>query len=513
MTSSALPTLPLADRRVAIVGGGITGLAAALVLSQRGARVTILERDPDDRVDTPDDAFTLWKRSGAPQVRHSHVFLGRLRNLLRDHYPAVLEALLAAGARELRMMERPPPPLAGLPLQPGDEDLVALGCRRTTFEWVLRQIVLARPNVAMVSGTTARGLIAQPGDPPRVTGVRYEIGEAKSALEVDLVIDASGRRSAAPAWLEAIGARAPHEQLEQSGVVYYTRFYRLRPGAAEPPPSEHPTAADFNWVKFAVFPSDNRVFSITLAVPLVEQRLKVLAQAPAFDVMVGSIPGLAPWAAPEVAEPIAEPRHPVQAMGGLINRLRRFTDERGPLAIGLFVLGDAAYCTNPLYGRGCAQGFLHAHFLGEALDRHPRDLAAAAVELDRRARRELEPFYRASVIADRDAVRKAEGRRSKRLSNRLRQRFFDEGVALATRCDPVVFRAFIRMMNMLETPEKAFGHPGVIARSLWVLARQSHYRRKYGAPAPPERDATIARCEAAARSSDAALEQTSKQAS
>ena len=37
-----------------------------------------------------------------PQVRHSHAFLARLRNLLRDHQPDILEALLAEGATEMR---------------------------------------------------------------------------------------------------------------------------------------------------------------------------------------------------------------------------------------------------------------------------------------------------------------------------------------------------------------------------------------------------------------------------
>jgi hypothetical protein len=46
-------------------------------------------------------------------------------------------------------------------------------------------------------------------------------------LAADLVIDASGRYSKAPEWLAAIAAAAPREKLEQSGVVYYTRFYRF----------------------------------------------------------------------------------------------------------------------------------------------------------------------------------------------------------------------------------------------------------------------------------------------
>lgn len=491
MTDSAL-----SGRHAIVIGSGITGLAAARVLSDRGARVTLLERDAEPDAADPAAAFDSWRRKGAPQVRHSHAFLGRLRKLLRQKYPDILDGLLAAGAAELDMLSRPPLTLPPLTPEAGDADLVALGCRRTTFEWVVRHNVLTRPGVTLIAGAQMRRLIAT-GTPPLVCGVRYARGDEEHTLAGDIVVDASGRHSKAPAWLEAIGAGAPPEELEQSGVVYYTRFYRFRPGAVEPPRSHHPAAADYNWVKYAIFPADGGTFSITFAIPLAFPRLKVLAHVPAFDVMTRSLPALAPWVDPAVSEPIGDPAHPVQAMGGLINRLRRFVVDGRPLARGFFVLGDAAYCTNPLYGRGCAQAFLHADLLGDALDTHPADLDAAAVALDGAARATIEPFYRASILADREAVRKAEGRRPRRWTGRLRARYFDEGVAIATRCDPVVFRAFVRMFNMLETPEQAFGNPRVLWRSLRVMLRGTKRNAPYQLPPPPDREQTIAACEAA----------------
>jgi 2-polyprenyl-6-methoxyphenol hydroxylase-like FAD-dependent oxidoreductase len=480
-----------------VVGSGITGLAAARVLSDRGARVTMLERDAEPDAADPASAFASWQRRGAPQVRHSHAFLGRLRKLLREKYPDILDGLLGAGATELDMLARPPLTLPPLTPEPGDGDLVAIGCRRTTFEWVVRRNVLGRPGVALLGGAQMRGLVAASGVPPTVTGGRCARDGTEQIVDADLVVDASGRQSRAPEWLAEIGAAAPPEELEPSGVVYYTRFYRFRPGAVEPPRSTHPAAADYNWVKYAIFPADGGTFSITFAIPLAVPRLKVLSKTAAFDVMSRALPALRPWVDPAVSEPIGDPEHPVQAMGGLINRLRRFVVDGRPLAQGFFVLGDAAYCTNPLYGRGCAQAFLHADLLGEALDAHPGDPAGVAVALDAAARAAIEPFYRASVLADREAVRKAEGRAPRRWSGRLRARYLEDGVAIATRCDPVVFRAFVRMFNMLETPEQAFGHPGVLWRSVKVMLRGARRNQPYQLPPPPDREATIARCEAA----------------
>lgn len=486
--------MSLSHLHVAIIGSGITGLAAARVLSDRGARVTLLERDCEPEVADPDQAFTAWERKGAPQVRHSHAFLGRLRRLLHERYPDILDGLLAAGATELDMLAHPPLTLPPLSPEAGDEHLVALGCRRTTFEWVVRRSVLSRPHVALLSGVEARGLL---GADARVTGVRYVAAGAEKTLAADLVIDASGRRSKAPEWLAAIGAPPPPEEQEPSGIVYYTRFYRLRDGVERPPPGKYPGAADYNWIKYAIFPADARTFSVTFAVALAFPRLKVLARPAAFEVMARALPAIAPWIDPAVAEPIGDPAHPVQAMGGLVNRLRRFVADGRPLAGGFVALGDAVYCTNPLYGRGCAQAFLHADLLGAALGAHPHDLAAAACELDRRARAEIEPFYRASVLADREAVRKAEGRAPRRLAGRLHARFVDDGLIIATRCDPVVFRAFVRMFNMLETPEQAFGSPAVVWRSLRVLLRGRRRNARYQLPPPPDREATIAACETA----------------
>lgn len=496
MTTTA--SASLTGKRAVVIGSGITGLAATRVLADRGALVTVLERDSDPPADDSERAFASWQRRGAPQVRHSHAFLGRLRSLLRDRYPDLLAALLASGARELDMLERPPHTLPPLEYEPGDEDFVALGCRRTTFEWVLRRAVLAGGRVDFVPGAKVSGLTAATRVPvPLIDGVTYLCDGVEHHIAADIVVDASGRGSKAPQWLSRLGAAPPREEESTSGVIYYTRFYRLRPGADVPERSEHPTAADYNWIKFAVFPADEGTFSITFAVPLAVPRLKVLGEVEAFEAMVRALPGAAAWADPAIAEPVGAARQSIQAMGGLINRRRHFVIDGRPVAGAFFALGDAAYCTNPLYGRGCAQAFVHAHMMGEAIDARPGDFSAAMIELDRRARAEIEPFYRASVMADKDAVRKAEGRPARRLGNRLRARFLEDGVLIGTRCDPVIFRAFLRMFNMFESPEKAFGSPAIILRTLWILARGKRFRARYALPPAPDRESTIAACERA----------------
>lgn len=250
--------------RIVVVGGGIAGLGTALACARAGHHVTILERDDTPMPGDAHAAFA-WVRTGAPQVRHSHAFLARLRNLLRDRAPDVLAALVAAGASEVAFTANLPETLTDRGPMPGDEELVAIACRRTTFEWVLRRLVLTEPGVELRHGVAARGLDAAAGPVPRVHGV--------DGIPADLVVDARGPRSSSDRWLAAIGAPAVAEELHESGIVYFSRFYRVVPGA-DVPPFVGPTAADLGYLKYAIFAGDNGTFSVTFAVERDDEPLR-----------------------------------------------------------------------------------------------------------------------------------------------------------------------------------------------------------------------------------------------
>ena len=42
-----------------------------------------------------------------------------------------------------------------------------------------------------------------------------------------MVVAANGRRSTAPEWLTDVGVQLPDEAVEDTGIVYYSRFFRL----------------------------------------------------------------------------------------------------------------------------------------------------------------------------------------------------------------------------------------------------------------------------------------------
>jgi 2-polyprenyl-6-methoxyphenol hydroxylase-like FAD-dependent oxidoreductase len=457
-----------------VLGGGIAGLAAAQLLVRRYRRVVVLERDRRPDTASADEAFTGWERPGVPQFRHSHAFLARVRLVLLAHLPDVLDRLRRAGVREIGLHESAPPGLT-VPPRADDEDVVLLACRRATFEWALRESARARRGLELREGVVASGLVAagEDGRRPRVTGVRLADGTVERA---DLVVDATGRRSCAPEWLAALGLPAPRERSADTGIFYYTRFYRRRSGRA-PQGTTGLVAGDLGWVKLAVFPGDGDTFSITVGVPVDETRLKCLVQPRRFERFVRAFPALAAWRARGVSAPFAGPATPVLVMGRLRNRLRRFLDDEGPLLPGFVAIGDAAYHSNPIYGRGTACGLVQAALLDEALERHPDDPIAAARHLHRRSEQEIRPFWDAAVAGDRRASGGGpEGDPSGTLARLVVTAelafgwLIDNGMVPAMRVDPVVFRGLLRVFHMLDAPDRLLRDPEVLVRTLPVLA-------------------------------------------
>jgi 2-polyprenyl-6-methoxyphenol hydroxylase-like FAD-dependent oxidoreductase len=462
--------------RIIVVGGGIAGLGTALACARDGHEVIVLERDDTPMAPDADTAFE-WRRKGAPQVRHSHAFLARLHNLLRDRAPDVLDALIAAGATEIRFTENLPETLTDRSPRPGDEELVALACRRTTFEWVLRRLVLAEPRVEIRHGVAATQLEADPGAVPRVTGV--------DGVAADLVVDGRGPRSSSDEWLAAVGAASVREELHESGIVYFSRFYRVRDGFEEPD-YVGPTAADLGYLKFAIFLGDNRTFSITYAVESNDDELRhALADPAAFEAVAQSIVATAPWRVEGASDPITD----VHVMAGLRNRFRPLVDDEGtPLVHGFVAAGDAAVCTNPLYGRGCSLAVVHAFGLADALREHGDDLDAFARSFAAFTERELVPWFRSAVFQDAQArvmheELPAEDPRT------FMQTVFREGLLPALRTSPVVFRAFLRWFNLLATPDALMADPEIVGE---VLAAYEDRANRPGPPVlGPDRDEMI----------------------
>ena len=369
----------MSDKHIVIVGGSVTGLGTCLAMMERGFRVTILEADSTPLPESPAEAFEKWDRRGAPQVRHSHAFLARLRNLLRDRLPDILERLLEEGTEELPIANMLRDEIDDTSPRPGDDDLTLLACRRITFEWVLHRAVLDEPGIRYRDACKVDGLLRE-GD--HVVGIHLTCKGEREEIRADLIVDAGGRRSKLPDWLEAAGFARPAEDSEACGIFYCSRFYRLLPGVT-PPARDTTIGADLGYLKYAIFHGDGRIFSITFAAPPDDKPMRQLLRTEPFAAAARGLPATARWVDPQLSEPITE----VHAMDGLRNTRRFLVPETGPVAPGVVAIGDAAIHTNPLYGRGCTLAFVHAFLLIDAIAELGEDPVAIASAVEAGAER------------------------------------------------------------------------------------------------------------------------------
>ncbi len=441
---------------IAIVGSGICGMCSAMALARQGHTVSVYDRDPAPPGGDADAAFFNWQRRGAAQFRHPHAFLGLLCNIIEENYPDLLEAFYAAGARRVDFAEMLSAELkAAYVAEPGDAKLWVLMCRRATMETVFRRYVESMANVSIHNGVRVTGMCTQVDSKGTldVTGITIEQAGRTSERTADIVVDASGRLSKFPGWFAALD-RTVHEEKDDAEIVYYTRHYRLQPGCEEPPRGERPGAGDLGYLKFGVFPGDNGNFAIILCLPVAERLLQRAVRAgETFDQICLSIPGLEPWLVDNRSSPTTEPF----GIADIQSVWRHYVTAGEPLARNFFAVGDAALRTNPLYGRGCSTGILHAHILADVIA-ESRDPVSRAHRFDERTEKELRPIFSASLREDRNGIARSaavlEGRTLDKPDD-LKKWFrlaFGDALGAASREQLHVLRGAMKSFHLLENP-------------------------------------------------------------
>jgi 2-polyprenyl-6-methoxyphenol hydroxylase-like FAD-dependent oxidoreductase len=349
---------------------------------------------------------------------------------------------------------------------------------------VLRRVVTAEPGVTWRRGVGVDALVADGTD---VRGLRLDDG---SQVDADLVVIAGGRHSPVMEWIAALGGDTqPVEEHSEAGIIYLSRFYRLRDGRELPVLTTRGAGGDLGYLGFAGFYGDNGTFSITFGVPTVDRELMALRDVDAWEAAVRTLTPLEPWTEDGLADPITD----VEAMARLTNRIRRFVVDGEPVVTGLVVIGDAAVTTNPWYGKGCAQAGIAAEALSAALRDHGRDGVGVALAMDESTRTDLEPHYVASCNQDADRIMLHaalhEGSEPDPVAAATRD-FVVNGLIPAARADPDVYRAFFRSFNMLDEPNALFADTHVLS-----AASAAHATKDRRPPQPdlgPPRDELLA---------------------
>lgn len=442
--------------RIVVVGGSVAGLATALALARQGREVVVLDRADPPHDGPVNEVAGRWIRPTVPHAQHSHSFTSLGVSVLLDRAPEVFEAATAAGAVPLDMVSALPAHLGGR--IDGDDELVALACRRTVLELVLHRIVRSLPAVEIRHGVRVSGLTITGS---RVTGVVTDRGERVPA---DIVVDATGRRAQARSWLAAAGIHLPADSTAATSTRVYSRFYRRRTG---PGPLNRGNAAGIvnDHCLCVLHPCDGDLFSVALGVHTEDNALRELRHPEAFDAVAAMTPVVADWMA---ADPV--PVSGVHAMTSPPNVFGALAGAWPQPLMGLFPVGDAACVTDPVFGRGLSLAFAHAFRLADVFSAHPEVGETQSKEVVQATTDLFTPWYQqtSSDAADRTERwrRAAAGQPAPD-----RRRHLDvRTVAGAAEYDATVWRGLIRVLMGLRTPAEVFDDPDFADRVRRVLA-------------------------------------------
>lgn len=422
-----------------VLGAGIAGLLAAAALADAGHQVSIIERDR-----LPDSPSP---RRGIPQGPHLHSLLAKGWQTMEELAPGLISDVIAAGGHVLddarlgARMHIQNGPYAFNRTDPVSDpiSLATYQVTRPQLEYSLRRRVAALPNVTITDGHDVGGLVA--GRPDRITGVTTtdrQTGTARTLI-TDLVVDATGRATRTPLFLEQLGYERPPQRAFTVHGVYYSQQLTI------------PEQNSFPERLILVLPAsgagrgglvagENDTWTLTVAAhadehPRPPKTLSdMLALAETF-VPSHVYPALC---RAQPCSDVAVYRYP----GGTWHRY----DRSARLPTGLFVIGDALCCLDPIYGQGITMAARQAYALRAHLREHG---TSNAIGLYRSLTEVIAPVWATNQPPSEERSRSLKEEAQHRAIMWTRRKMLEAAVT-----DIFVTERLIRVGHMIDPPQR-----------------------------------------------------------
>lgn len=436
--------------RAIVIGASMAGLITARVLAEGFREVVLMEKDV---FPAPGE-----NRRSVPQDRHIHVLLERGRRVMERYLPGLTDELLGLGACDIGDAGREVSWFHVGPFEPGASGVRGIGVSRPTLETSVRSRVLAHERVRALEDTRVLGL---EGGKERVTGVRFTRTNSDDGetMRADLVVDASGRGSRGPAWLEELGYGRPEDEEVRVDLGYATCFYPHRPDDLPGLKGVYFMATPSRPRLGVIIGQDHDRWVVTLGGYL---GYHASTDYDRFLAFARDLPTPQIYDVIKDRDPLTKP-----VAYRYSANLRRHYERLSRLPKGYVVVGDALCSLNPVYGQGMTIAALEADALGACMARGPRRLARRYFA---RVRKVVDLAWSVTVRNDL-SFPGVQGRRTTatRLTN-----WYMGHVHRAACDDAEVGAAFLRVVNMLAPPSSIL-NPRIVGRVL--RSRMSTGRR------------------------------------
>jgi 2-polyprenyl-6-methoxyphenol hydroxylase-like FAD-dependent oxidoreductase len=349
-----------------VIGGSMGGLLTARVLADHFARVTILERD-----ELPDRAEP---RKGTPQARHVHLMLEAGTKIVDQLFPGMLQDMVREGAVLIDVGRDMAWKHFGAWKTRYESGFEGVLCTRMFLEWHVRRRVRELPNVEIRERCAVESLVADAAR-TRVTGVLLRGPGGEETLPADLVVDASGRGTRAPRWLEDLGYGKPDEEIVGIDLAYTSRQY------------QPPAGFDGDWKVLIQYPRSPETWRAGFITMIEGDRWLVSLNGYFGDHPPTDDAGFLEFAR-SVSSVYDQLRHATPLTEAVTHKIpanRWLHYERLPRwPEGFVVMADAVCSFNPIFAQGMTVASLSARLLGQCLTGAARDLHGVAPRFQRK---------------------------------------------------------------------------------------------------------------------------------
>ncbi|WP_445633873.1 NAD(P)/FAD-dependent oxidoreductase [Nostoc sp. DSM 114161] len=440
------------ENKAIVIGGSIAGLLTAQVLTKYFDRVTIVERDrfPEQ----PE------QRHGVPQAHHVHVLLIRGQQILEQLFPGIIAELTSSGTPIVDSIADCPWLGYNGWAPRFSSHLISCACSRNLLEWTIRRRLEGNHRIAFVQAAQVTNLVSNP-DKTTITGVRVSFrNEPEAEILANLVVDASGRNSHTPQWLEELGYQPPQQTVVNSFLGYASRWYHPPEGfqadwkilliAAKPP---------HNTRSAVLYSVEGNRWIVTLAgvnrdyPPTDEAGFLDFAQSLRSPILYQAIKD-------------AQPISPIYGYKRTENHLRHY-EKLSRLPEGLIMVGDAVCAFNPVYGQGMTTAALGALTLDECLSKQlSKQSNANLIGFPRYFQKELRKAISVPwLMATGEDFRwpATEGGKPDLIS-KFMQLYMDRLLLLQAE-SAEIHQLFLEVMNLLKPPS-AFFQPHILMQVL-----------------------------------------------